>query len=180
MLLGCNEWAYASYTQLDGRWMGALFARQDVPAGEVIAEYRGPVMEEARARAEPEGGNQYMLTTRRKWDGKVVTIDGTPTMGSGNLAGYANYASDGAANARLSDEAGAPPPGHVGPTYVVIRAEVAVSAGTEIRIDYDLAQRYAAVRSAGRGKRLCMDNTRTPRLPYKEQLMRQVVTVEGR
>ena len=144
VLLGCNEWAYASYAQLNGRWMGALFARQDIPAGGVIAEYRGPIMTEAHAREEPVDGNQYMLTARRIRDGRMVTIDGTPTVGRGNLAGYANYASDGAANARLSDEAGAPPPGHVGPTYVVIRAEVAVPAGTEVRIDYDLAQRYAA------------------------------------
>ena len=107
-----------------------------------------------------------------------MTIDGTPTAGTGNLAGYANYACDGAANARLSDEAGAPPPGHAAPTYVVIRAEAAVLAGTEIRIDYNLAQRYAAMRSAGRGKRLCTERTRVPRLPYQEQLLRQGATMD--
>ena len=143
-----------------------------------IVEYRGPIMSEARARAEPEDGNQYMLTARRKRDGRLVTIDGTPTAGAGNLAGYANHACDGAAKARLSDEAGAPPPGHTGPTYVVIRAEAAVEAGTEIRIDYDLAQRCAAARSAGRGKKQCTERTRAPRLPYQEQLLRCGVTME--
>ena len=131
------------------------------------------------------GSNEYgaqlyqeMLTARRTRDGRLVTIDGTPTAGAGNLAGYANYACDGAANARLSDEAGAPPPGHAAPTYVVIRAEAAVLAGTEIRIDYNLAQRYAAMRSAGRGKRLCTERTRVPRLPYQEQLLRQGATMD--
>ena len=178
VLLGYNERAYASHTQLNGQWMGALFARCDIPAGAVIAEYRGPVMSEARARAEPEGGNQYMLTARRVRDGRLVTIDGTPTGGADNLAGYANYACDGAANARLSDEAGAPPPGHVAPTYVVIRAEAAVLAGTEIRIDYDLARRCAAMRGARRGKKLCTERTRAPRLPYQEQLLRQGATMD--
>ena len=178
VLLGHNEWAYASRARLNGQWMGALFARRDIPAGTAIVEYRGPIMSEARAREEPEDGNQYMLTARRKRDGRLVTIDGTPTTGTGNLAGYANYACDGAANARLSDEAGAPPPGHEGPTYVVIRAESAVEAGTEIRIDYDLAQRCAAARSAGRGKRQCTERTRAPRLPYQEQLLRRGVAME--
>ena len=66
----------------------------------------------------------------------------------------------------------------VAPTYVVIRAEAAVLAGTEIRIDYDLAQRYAAMRSAGRGKKLCTERTRVPRLPYQEQLLRQGATMD--
>ena len=53
-----------------------------------------------------------------------------------------------------------------------------MSAGTEVRIDYDLAQRYAAARRAGQGKRLCTEGARTPRLPYQEQLMRQGVTMD--
>ena len=93
-------------------------------------------------------------------------------------SGYANYACDGAANARLSDEAGAPPPGHTGPTYVVIRAEAAVAAGTEIRIDYDLAQRCAAARGARRGKKQCTGRARALRLPYQEQLLRRGVAME--
>ena len=45
-----------------------------------------------------------------------VTVDGTPRRRGDNLAGYANYAQGGAANAAPSDEAHAPPRGHTGRT----------------------------------------------------------------
>ena len=66
-----------------------------------------------------------------------VTVDGTPRRRGDNLAGYANYARGGAANAAPSDEAHAPPRGHSGRTNVVIRATQKI-ARTEIRMDYDL------------------------------------------
>ena len=53
-----------------------------------------------------------------------------------------------------------------------------MAAGTEIRIDYDLAQRCAAARSTGRGKKQCTERTRAPRLPYQEQLLRRGATME--
>ena len=64
-------------------------------------------------------------------------IDGHPK--HGNLAGYANYASDRVANADFEDRgratvrsAGAPR------TNVVLQAKVRIEAGSEIRVDYDM------------------------------------------
>ena len=42
----------------------------------------------------------------------------------------------------------------------------------------DLAQRCAAARSTGRGKKQCTERTRAPQLPYQEQLLRHGVTME--
>jgi hypothetical protein len=138
-LLDHNYYAYASYAPLAGRWMGALFARRDIVRGTKIAEYRGPLMTDAQVEAEPADGNQYMFAARTVGDLETwVTVDGTPRRRGDNLAGYANYAQGGAANAAPSDEAHAPPRGHTGRTNIVIRATRKITRGTEIRMDYDL------------------------------------------
>ena len=148
MLLDLSEQAYASYTWLGGRWVGALFARRTLPARTKVVEYSGPLMSEAELRAVPTGGNQYMLDARRVGDLQdVVTIDGTPRGRGGNIAGYANYAHETVANAAPSDEAHRPPSRHTGETYVVIRTTERVLAGTEIRWDYDMGEQTRTYRA---------------------------------
>ena len=101
-----------------------------------IAEYRGPLMTDAQVEAEPADGNQYMFAARAVGDLDTwVTVDGTPRKHGDNLAGYANCAHGGAANAAPSDEAHAPPRGHTGRTNIVIRATRKITRGTEIRMD---------------------------------------------
>ena len=147
-LLDLSEQAYASYTWLGGRWVGALFARRTLPARTKVVEYSGPLMSEAELRAVPTGGNQYMLDARRVGDLQdVVTIDGTPRGRGGNIAGYANYAHETVANAAPSDEAHRPPSRHTGETYVVIRTTERVLAGTEIRWDYDMGEQTRTYRA---------------------------------
>ena len=76
-------------------------------------------MTDAQVEAEPADGNQYMFAARTVGDLETwVTVDGTPRRRGDNLAGYANYAQGGAANAAPSDEAHAPPRGHTGRTNV--------------------------------------------------------------
>ena len=120
-----------------------------------IAEYRGPLMTDAQVEAEPADGNQYMFAARAVGDLDTwVTVDGTPRKHGDNLAGYANCAHGGAANAAPSDEAHAPPRGHTGRTNIVIRATRKITRGTEIRMDYDLVRSrgcHAAVSRAADG-----------------------------
>ena len=54
-LLDVSAQAYASYTWLGGRWVGALFAKRTLPANTKVAEYSGPLMSEAELRAVPAG-----------------------------------------------------------------------------------------------------------------------------
>jgi len=63
-------------------------------------------------------------------------IDGHPKFG--NLAGFANYAANQVANADFEDRGKRTARGWAGSTNVVLKAKGHISAGREIRVDYDM------------------------------------------
>ena len=137
-----NHRAYGSYTHVAGRWMGGLFARRGLRAGEVIARYVGEEYHPP-ALAESVDDQAYMFTARMVGDGrKRVVIDGNPELYS-NLAGYANYVEGDAANAHFVDKSKevVPSESDGATTYVVLQAAEDIPTGTEIRVDYDMGSR---------------------------------------
>jgi hypothetical protein len=129
-VLNENGTAYASYTRLGGRWVGALFARRDIRDDDLIAFYDGRLYKSADADRVRD--QQYMMKVRDPTDGrKRVVIDGHPKYGG--LGGFANFAEGRHANARFVLET---TEGDTRPV-VAVRAVGAIPMGTEIRIDYD-------------------------------------------
>ena len=135
VVLGENEVAYASYTDIGGMWLGGLFAKRALEPGEVIAEYVGALL---TAEEADESSSEYLMTAVDVHDKRRhVVIDGHPR--HGNLAGFANYASDRVANADFEDRGRATARGEGVPrTRVVLQAKVRVEEGREIRVDYDM------------------------------------------
>lgn len=135
-----NRRAYASFTNVGGAWIGGLFARRALRAGEVVARYVG-LEYDIPSLADAVADQSYMFTARRVGDGRKRTvIDGNPTLYS-NLAGYANYVEGDAANAHFVDLAKEVPSESDARTYVVLKAAEDIPIGTEIRVDYDMGSR---------------------------------------
>ena len=135
VVLGQNDEAYASYTDVGGQWLGGLFARRDLAPNDVIAKYEGALLSSDEARV---SGSEYLMTAIdvQDWRRRVV-IDGHPKFGG--LSGFANYAAHRVANAVFEDQGKAAR--HRGDTYrtnVVLKAWVHIAAGQEIRVDYDM------------------------------------------
>ena len=136
VVLNENENVYASYTHIGGQWMGGLFARRHLSAGDIIARYTG-IEYSPPSLADDVKDQSYMFTARMTTDGrKRVVIDGNPAVAPNNLAGYANYAEGRSANAFFVDLAQHAPDGVN--TFVVIQVAEHIASGTEIRIDYDM------------------------------------------
>ena len=132
VLLATGEWVYASFTESSGQWFGALFAKQNIPSGTVIARYGGRIVS--------AGSGEYLLqASHTRPPHTSVTIDGTPTARAPRLASRANHATGSAANASLDDdprfEISLPSRG--ASTNVVLMARQHIPAGTEVRADYD-------------------------------------------
>ena len=135
VVLGQNDEAYASYTDVGGQWLGGLFARRDLAPNDVIAKYEGALLSSDEARV---SGSEYLMTAIdvQDWRRRVV-IDGHPKFGG--LSGFANYAAHRVANAVFEDQGKAAR--HRGETCrsnVVLKAWVHIAAGQEIRVDYDM------------------------------------------
>ena len=134
VVLGENEMAYASYTSIGGGWLGGLFAKCALAPGDVIAKYDGPLLTEAEADVSL---SEYLMTAWSVQDKRCrLVIDGHPKFG--NLAGYANYAANQVANADFEDRGKRTARGWAGSTNVVLKAKGHISAGREIRVDYDM------------------------------------------
>ena len=135
VVLGENEAAYASYTCIGGVWMGGLFAKRALEPGEAIAAYVGTLLSSEEA---DESSSEYLMTAVDVHDKRrMVVIDGR--LDRGNLAGFANYASNRVANADFEDRGRATARSKGAPrTNVVLQAKVRVEAGREIRVDYDM------------------------------------------
>lgn len=136
VVLNENENVYASYTYLGGKWMGGLFAKKNLISGELIARYTG-IEYYPPSLADGVEDQSYMFTARMSQDRrKRVVIDGNPAVAPNNLAGYANFAEGGSANALFVDLAHLAPDGVN--TFVAIQVVEPIASGTEIRIDYDM------------------------------------------
>jgi len=126
--------AYASYTSIGGGWLGGLFAKCALAPGDVIAKYNGPLLTEAEADV---SSSEYLMTAWSVQDKRCrLVIDGHPRCG--NLAGFANYAANRVANADFEDRGKRTARGRACSTNVVLKAKGHISAGREIRVDYDM------------------------------------------
>ena len=131
VVLSESTTVYASYTDVGGVWLGGLFAKRDLAPGEIIAKYEGAMLTSEEADAST---SEYLYLRDRR---RRVVIDGHPQFG--NLAGYANYAANKVANAVFEDQGGVKRPrGAECRTDVVLKAKVQVTAGQEVRVDYDM------------------------------------------
>ena len=102
--------------------------------GDVIAKYDGPLLTEAEADV---SSSEYLMTAWSVQDKRRrLVIDGHPKFG--NLAGFANYAANQVANADFEDRGKRTARGGAGSTNVVLKAKGHISAGREIRVDYDM------------------------------------------
>ena len=137
-ILDENEHVYASYTNIEGTWMGGLFAKRDLCPGQPIARYMGREYEASEADKVEDQSFMFTATVVRDRRRRVV-IDGNPALYE-NLAGYANYAEGDAANAIFVDQAAsAGTKQHTGATTNIwLRAAAYIPAGTELRVDYDM------------------------------------------
>ena len=135
VVLSENTAVYASYTDVGGVWLGGLFAKRDLAPGEIIAKYEGAMLTSEEADAST---SEYLMTAVDVRDRRRrIVIDGHPQFG--NLAGYANYAANKVANAVFEDQGGVKRPrGAECRTDVVLKAKVQVTAGQEVRVDYDM------------------------------------------
>lgn len=75
-----NEWCHAAPSKIH---RNGLFARRDIPAGTLIAEYDGPRLPKAEGRKLAREGNVYVFALDRKTD-----LDGSVNW---NLARHANH-----------------------------------------------------------------------------------------
>ena len=113
---------------------GGLFTKCALAPGGVISKYDGPLLTEAEADVSL---SEYLMTAWSVQDKRRrVVIDGHPKFG--NLAGFANYAANQVANADFEDRGKRTARGGAGSTNVVLKAKGHISAGQEIRVDYDM------------------------------------------
>jgi hypothetical protein len=125
-----NDDVYASFTQIDGQWIAALFAKRDFVRDSILCEYRGKHLNKEEADLST---SHYLMSARNPHDmRKRIVIDGDPKM-SQNIAGYANYSKHSFANASFFDET---KKGDVMPC-VQLKAKETIKRGTEVRVDYD-------------------------------------------
>ena len=72
VVLGENEVAYASYTDIGGVWLGGLFAKRALEPGEVIAAYVGALL---TAEEADESSSEYLMTAVEVHDKRRLVGD---------------------------------------------------------------------------------------------------------
>jgi hypothetical protein len=142
-----NGKVYSSFTRIGESWMAALFTKEEVQAGEFLAQYTGRTLSPEEEEAEVARGNEYLMGGRKikKRPGEknvVLTIDGDPEH-SANIAGYANYSPQVNANANFEDWGIGKKLSNKGyltefQHCVVLQAAHRIPAGREVRVDYDM------------------------------------------
>lgn len=133
VILEQNGAVYASYTEINGTWMRGLFAQKDLEAGELLCHYQGLKLTSDEAE---RSLSQYLMVARDPGDlRRRIVLDGNPDLVC-NICGYSNYASNDVANTAFTDETE-----RGGEVRIALRASRNVTAGTELRVDYDMGCR---------------------------------------
>lgn len=143
VILRQNELTYASFYVPRVKpgcapvYVGALFAKVDLPAGAIIAKYEGREYPCDSRNKNPIWNQlentQYLLTRWNEKDRrKRIVVDGNPIWGG--IGGYANYSKS--PNVRFLDWAKDYPDERIGGVY--LQTTEFVERGTELRVDYDL------------------------------------------
>ena len=143
LILRQNELTYASFyvprvnPGCAPVYVGALFAKVDLPAGAIIAKYEGREYpcdsRNKNAIWNQLENTQYLLTRINEKDRrKRIVVDGNPIWGG--IGGYANYSRT--PNIRFVDYAKEYPAEKIGGVY--LQTTEFVERGTELRVDYDM------------------------------------------